>query len=147
MEAGHFCACHLYNSEQDTQRLLEQAEINDAEEKLLAEKEAKKPWNVVKTKVVTTAKNIFKKKENKEEGAELAETVGEVEATAEETAENQPPETENAAGGEVAEPARLSDTPKAEEPSATEAEKEQEKPKQTKKPATRSKKKTDGEKE
>ncbi|MDE6849701.1 MAG: ATP-binding cassette domain-containing protein, partial [Clostridia bacterium] len=69
IEAGHFCACHLYNSAEDTARLLEQADINDAEEKARAEKEAKKPWNVVKTKVVTTAKNIFKKK-NKEESAQ-----------------------------------------------------------------------------
>lgn len=66
VEAGHFCACHLYNSAEDTERLFAEAAILEEEEKARAEKEAKKPWNIVKTKVVTTAKNIFRKKDKTE---------------------------------------------------------------------------------
>lgn len=69
VEEGHFCACHLYNSEEDTQRLLAQAEINEQEEKARAEKEAKLPWNVVKNKLIAAKdktfnwfKNLFKGK-------------------------------------------------------------------------------------
>lgn len=91
VEPGHFCACHLYNDDADAERLLEQADINDEEEKLRAEKEAKKPWNVVKTKVVTTAKNIFKKK-----GGETAAESGATAAEGEEAvAEEQVSETDN----------------------------------------------------
>ncbi|MDE6558236.1 MAG: dipeptide ABC transporter ATP-binding protein [Clostridia bacterium] len=104
VEAGHFCACHLYNSEEDTKRLLEQADINDEQEKLLAEKEAKKPWNVVKTKVVTTAKKVFKKKDKAEEAEE--KEAADVVAAAEETAE-----TENTVNAQLTEAA---ETPKAE---------------------------------
>ncbi len=76
IEEGHFCSCHLYNSAEDTERLLAQADINDEEERARAEKEAKKPWNVAKTKIVTTVKNIFKKKS----GATAADTDGATEA-------------------------------------------------------------------
>ncbi len=85
IEEGHFCACHLYNSAEDTERLLAQADVNDEQEKLLAEKEAKKPWNVVKTKVVETVDNVVKK--IKKDGATAAET----EAVATPPAEDVPP--------------------------------------------------------
>lgn len=69
VEEGHFCACHLYNSPEDTERLFAQAAINEEEEKARAEKEAKKPWNVVKAKTAsafdkckTKVVGLFKKK-------------------------------------------------------------------------------------
>lgn len=91
VEEGHFCACHLYNSEEDTQRLLAQAEINEQEEKARAEKEAKLPWNVVKNKLVAAKdktfnwfKNLFKGK-NKS-----GEEVSSVQAETQETVEIAP---------------------------------------------------------
>lgn len=65
VDEGHFCACHLYNSEEDTVRLLAQAEENERNEALAAEKEANKPWNKAKTKIVTGCKNIAGKVKNK----------------------------------------------------------------------------------
>lgn len=65
VDEGHFCACHLYNSEEDTVRLLAQAEENERNEALAAEKEANKPWNKAKTKIVTGCKNIVGKVKNK----------------------------------------------------------------------------------
>ena len=65
VDEGHFCACHLYNSEDDTVRLLAQAEENECNEALAAEKEANKPWNKSKTKIVTGCKNIAGKVKNK----------------------------------------------------------------------------------
>ncbi len=88
VEEGHFCACHLYNSEEDTQRLLAQAEINEQEEKARAEKEAKLPWNVVKNKLVAAKdksfnwfKNLFKgkNKSGEEVSSVQAETQEKVE--------------------------------------------------------------------
>lgn len=91
VEEGHFCACHLYNSEEDTQRLLAQAEINEQEEKARAEKEAKLPWNVVKNKLVAAKdktfnwfKNLFKGK-NKS-----GEEVSSIQAETQETVEIAP---------------------------------------------------------
>lgn len=91
VEEGHFCACHLYNSEEDTQRLLAQAEINEQEEKARAEKEAKLPWNVVKVKLTAAKdktfnwfKNLFKGK-NKS-----GEEVSSVQAETQETVEIAP---------------------------------------------------------
>lgn len=91
VEAGHFCACHLYNSAEDTERLLAQAAINEEEEKARAEKEAKKPWNVVKNKTVS-AFNVCKgkvvgvfKKKDKAPAADGAPAAGSV--TAAETEE------------------------------------------------------------
>lgn len=88
VEEGHFCACHLYNSEEDTQRLLAQAEINEQEEKARAEKEAKLPWNVVKVKLTAAKdktfnwfKNLFKGK-NKN-GEEVASVQAETQETVE----------------------------------------------------------------
>lgn len=78
IEEGHFCACHLYNSAEDTERLLAEAAVLEEQEKERAEKEAKKPWNVVKTKVATTVKNIFKKKDKTESGEEAAVESAEV---------------------------------------------------------------------
>ena len=78
VEEGHFCACHLYNSAEDTERLLAEAAVLEEQEKERAEKEAKKPWNVVKTKVATTVKNIFKKKDKTESGEEAAVESAEV---------------------------------------------------------------------
>lgn len=65
VDEGHFCACHLYNSEEDTVRLLAQAEENERNEALAAEKEANKPWNKAKTKIVTGCKNLVGKVKNK----------------------------------------------------------------------------------
>lgn len=65
VDEGHFCACHLYNSEEDTVRLLAQAEENERNEALAAEKEANKPWNKAKTKIVTGCKNLAGKVKNK----------------------------------------------------------------------------------
>lgn len=65
VDEGHFCACHLYNSEDDTVRLLAQAEENERNEALAAEKEVNKPWNKAKTKIVTGCKNIVGKVKNK----------------------------------------------------------------------------------
>lgn len=86
VEAGHFCACHLYNSAEDTERLLAQAAINEEEEKARAEKEAKKPWNVVKNKTVS-AFNVCKgkvvgvfKKKDKAPAADGAPAAGSVTA-------------------------------------------------------------------
>lgn len=88
VEDGHFCACHLYNSEEDTQRLLAQAEINEQEEKERAEKEAKLPWNVVKVKLTAAKdktfnwfKNLFKgkNKSGEEISSVQAETQEKVE--------------------------------------------------------------------
>ena len=88
VEEGNFCACHLYNSEEDTQRLLAQAEINEQEEKARAEKEAKLPWNVVKNKLVAAKdksfnwfKNLFKgkNKSGEEVSSVQAETQEKVE--------------------------------------------------------------------
>lgn len=74
VEEGHFCSCHLYNSEEDTARLLVQAEENERNEAIAAEKEANKPLNKAKAKVVTAfnkvvskVKNAFKKSEQTEE--------------------------------------------------------------------------------
>ncbi|MDE6790130.1 MAG: dipeptide ABC transporter ATP-binding protein [Clostridia bacterium] len=74
VEEGHFCSCHLYNSEEDTERLLAQAEENERNEAIAAEKEANKPFNKAKVKVVTTfnkvvakVKGAFKKSEKTEE--------------------------------------------------------------------------------
>ncbi|MDE7401024.1 MAG: dipeptide ABC transporter ATP-binding protein [Clostridia bacterium] len=74
VEEGHFCSCHLYNSEEDTERLLAQAEENERNESIAAEKEANKPFNKAKVKVVTTfnkvvakVKGAFKKSEKTEE--------------------------------------------------------------------------------
>ena len=88
VEEGHFCACHLYNSEEDTQRLLAQAEINEQEEKARAEKEAKLPWNIVKNKLIAAKdktfnwfKNLFKgkNKSGEEVSSVQAETQEKVE--------------------------------------------------------------------
>lgn len=73
VDEGHFCACHLYNSEEDTVRLLAQAEENERNEALAAEKEANKPWNKAKTKIVTGCKNIVGKVKNKFKKSEAEE--------------------------------------------------------------------------
>lgn len=65
VEEGHFCSCHLYNSEEDTLRLLAQAEENERNEAIAAEKEANKPWNKAKAKVTATFKNVVGKIKNK----------------------------------------------------------------------------------
>lgn len=104
VEEGHFCACHLYNSEEDTQRLLAQAEINEQEEKARAEKEAKLPWNVVKVKLTAAKdktfnwfKNLFKGK-NKS-----GEEVSSIQAETQETVEIAPAVEEKPAEEVVAE--------------------------------------------
>ncbi|MDE5765647.1 MAG: dipeptide ABC transporter ATP-binding protein [Clostridia bacterium] len=61
VEEGHFCSCHLYNSEEDTARLLAQAEENERNEAIAAEKEANKPLNKAKVKVVTTFNKVVAK--------------------------------------------------------------------------------------
>lgn len=123
VEEGHFCACHLYNSAEDTERLLAEAVVLEEEEKARAEKEAKKPWNVAKAKVVSTVKNIFKKKDKEEEV-----THAEVETPAEVA-----PPVEDTTPAEDAPPAEVA--PPAEKPAA----------KKTTKPRT--KKTNNGEKE
>ncbi len=83
VEDGHFCSCHLYNSEEDTLRLLAQAEVNERNEAIAAEKEANKPWNKAKAKVVTTFNNVVAKIKNKfkkSEDAEQTEQTGEQQA-------------------------------------------------------------------
>ena len=84
VEEGHFCACHLYNSKEDDARLLAQAEENEKREAELAEKQANKPLNKFKAKVVTTVKGVIGKiKHTKDDKAK-----------SQETAEAQPPEAE-----------------------------------------------------
>lgn len=102
VEEGHFCACHLYNSEEDNERLLAQAVLNEEAERAAAEKEAKKPWNVVKNKVTETVKKIFKKKKDEPDGQSSPENK------TDETAEKEaviPAETDGEVLSEVAETA------------------------------------------
>ncbi|MDE7087056.1 MAG: dipeptide ABC transporter ATP-binding protein [Clostridia bacterium] len=74
VEPGHFCSCHLYNSAEDTERLLAQAAIDEEEERARAEKEAAKPLNKFKVKLNGAwdksrkwVVNLFKKKDKAEE--------------------------------------------------------------------------------
>ena len=97
VEEGHFCSCHLYNSEEDTARLLAQAEENERNEAIAAEKEANKPWNKAKAKVAATFKNVvgkiknkFKKSDSEEQAEQTeqqpeAQPVEEVKETTPET--------------------------------------------------------------
>ncbi|MDE7075935.1 MAG: dipeptide ABC transporter ATP-binding protein [Clostridia bacterium] len=73
VEDGHFCSCHLYNSEEDTLRLLAQADENERNEAIAAEKEANKPWNKAKAKVTTACKNVVTKIKNKFKKSEQTE--------------------------------------------------------------------------
>ena len=91
VEEGHFCACHLYNSKEDEVRLLAQAEENERLEAELAEKEASKPINRFKVKVITTVKGVADKiKHTKKD-----------EAKPQETAEAQPAESEQTVKSDV----------------------------------------------
>ena len=63
VEEGHFCACHLYNTQEMTQALLERAEKLEAEDAARQEKENNKFVNKAKAKVI----GLFKK--NKEEAS------------------------------------------------------------------------------
>ena len=94
VEEGHFCACHLYNSAEDTERLLAEAVVLEEEEKARAEKEAKKPWNVAKAKVVETVDKVIKKikKGDKEDGATAAGGATTTETDKQETQEVAPVE-------------------------------------------------------
>ena len=85
VEEGHFCACHLYNSAEDNERLLAQAEENEKREAELAEKEANKPVNRFKVKVITTVKGVVGKIKNGKKG----------DAEAEEKVKAQPEEVNN----------------------------------------------------
>ena len=105
VEEGHFCACHLYNSAEDTERLLAEAAILEEEERARAEKEAKKPLNVAKAKIVSTVKKVFKKDKKEDEAA-----VAEESAPESEVKEIIPPvaeETQTEAPAEVASPAEV----------------------------------------
>ncbi|MDE5789397.1 MAG: dipeptide ABC transporter ATP-binding protein [Clostridia bacterium] len=96
VEDGHFCSCHLYNSEEDTLRLLAQAEVNERNEAIAAEKEANKPWNKAKAKVVTTFNNVVAKVKNKfkkSEDAEQTEQTGEQQAQLVEEVKEVAPDT------------------------------------------------------
>ncbi len=73
VEQGHFCACHLYNSAEDEERLLKLAEEQEKAEAERKAKEDAKPWNRAKTAVLS----LFKKKEKPAEPA--AEPVPEEE--------------------------------------------------------------------
>lgn len=119
VEAGHFCACHLYNTAEDSERLLEQAAINDEEEKAFLEKEAKKPWNVVKAKTQSVWEKgkkkvvgLFRKKEDT--GEEETDKTEEIKIVTEENI------TALAENNEIAEPAEETEELKAESDSAAE---------------------------
>lgn len=71
IENGHFCACHLYNSEQDTKRL---ELLADEQERLAAEAEANKKQGF---KSVLAKITIGKKKE-KEADEDFSEEVNDV---------------------------------------------------------------------
>lgn len=69
VEEGHFCACHLYNTEEENKQLLIQADVND---QLEAEAIAKRPkwygWtDKVKNTVVRKVKGLFNRKNQGEE--------------------------------------------------------------------------------
>lgn len=100
IEEGHFCACHLYNSAEDTERLLAAAAVSEEEEKVRAEKEAKKPWNAAKAKIISTVKNIFERKDKEEGGA--TETASEESAAAPSEVAPEAVEAENGAKAEEA---------------------------------------------
>ncbi len=65
VEQGHFCACHLYNSAEDEDRLLKLAEEQEKAEAERKANEDAKPWNRAKTAVLS----LFKKKEKPAEPA------------------------------------------------------------------------------
>lgn len=73
VEAGHFCACHLYNTPEEEGELLEKAERLEEEAAKAAEKEAAKPWNKAKAAVV----NVFKKKDKPSENGETENDAAE----------------------------------------------------------------------
>lgn len=107
VEEGHFCACHLYNSDEDVVRLLEEADRLDEEERLRAEKEANKPWNKAKVKVVSTAKGLVAKIKNKFKKSEDAEKSEEAQVNvpaAEDIKETVTPESTDETAVAIAEP-------------------------------------------
>ena len=67
VEAGHFCACHLYNTEEDVQML----ELKYEEELRNAEEEAK----LQKKSFLDKVKYIFKKKPDTDKEKSEAEDV------------------------------------------------------------------------
>ncbi|MDE7162874.1 MAG: dipeptide ABC transporter ATP-binding protein [Clostridia bacterium] len=79
VEEGHFCSCHLYNSAEDTARLLAQAEENERNEAIAAEKEANKPLNKAKAKVTNAFKNVVAKVKNKFKKSEAEEQPAQTE--------------------------------------------------------------------
>ncbi|MDE6075019.1 MAG: dipeptide ABC transporter ATP-binding protein [Clostridia bacterium] len=93
VEEGHFCSCHLYNSEEDTLRLLAQADENERNEAIAAEKEANKPWNKAKVKVVTTFNNVVAKIKSKFKKSEDAEQTEEQQAQPVEEVKEVAPDT------------------------------------------------------
>lgn len=148
IEEGHFCSCHLYNSPEDTARLLELAEKNEEEEALAAEKEYNKWYNKFKRAVVEQ----FKKQPAEEDGeAPVAENdqASETEAPATEVVESVAAETENSTAEEENAPEKSNaaeETAVREEVKPVEnAAEEQAKP--VKKPSTRGRKKNNGEEE
>ena len=161
VEAGHFCACHLYNSKEDTERLLAKAYEDEQIAASIAEKDAQKPWNRFKVKAVGLKDkcvdgivNLFHGKKKDESGAESAPKEDFADGTVvKKTTTVTTVETYTSietvgekAGGESDTPVKdntgYSVTTKTEEQVVAVSEPE------AKKPATRaSKKKTDGKKE
>lgn len=77
VEEGHFCACHLYNTEEENKQLLIQADVND---QLEAEEIANRPkwygWTGrAKAAVVGKVKSVFKRNKDGEAEEKPAEVV------------------------------------------------------------------------
>ncbi len=87
IEEGHFCACHLYNTPEETEQLLKQADLNDELEAREAEKKAKthflENW-------LAKVKTVFSRRKNDEKSdgqAEAADAVKPQEEQAEKAEE------------------------------------------------------------
>lgn len=118
VEEGHFCACHLYNGEDDTARLFKEADELDEQERLRAEKEANKPWNKAKAKVVNGVRSAAAKirsKFKKPEAAEEADKAAEETAAASAEAVDSQPAAEIEAEAKAAEVKVEADVPAEEE--------------------------------
>ena len=132
VEEGHFCACHLYNTEEENKQLLIQADVND---QLEAEEIANRPkwygWTGrAKAAVVGKVKSVFKRKKDEEAEEKPAEVV-EVKTAPRRTIEDIASEAVDDAFNPPAPVAEVK-----EEPTETKTEKKVEK-KTAKKPAAK----------